>query len=86
MSKQNNTDLSIGGNIWNVLPTNERQVEILCQKTGISTHLATILSQRNIPYQDVENFLNPKISTLMPNPSILKDMDKASQRRELHRE
>ena len=80
MNEQNNTDLSIGGNLWNVLPTNERQIEILCQKTGISTHLATILSQRNIPYQDVENFLNPKISTLMPNPSILKDMDKASQR------
>ena len=80
MNKPNNADLSIGGNLWNILPTDERQIEILCQKTGISTHLATILSQRNIHHSDVENFLNPKISSLMPNPSILKDMDKASQR------
>jgi len=80
MNKPNNADLSIGGNLWNILPTDERQIEILCQKTGISTHLATILSQRNIHHSDVENFLNPKISSLMPNPSILKDMDKASFR------
>ena len=30
--------------------------------------------------EDIENYLNPAIKNLLPNPSILKGMDKASSR------
>ena len=75
-----NTSLSINGNIWNIIETNDRQTEILSQNLGISLHLAHMLNIRKINQEDVANFLEPKLSSLMPNPSILKDMDKAASR------
>ena len=52
----------------------------MCQHLGISVNLAKLLLLRNITEPQVKNFLNPKLSTLMPDPSILKDMDKAANR------
>lgn len=72
--------LSIGGNIWNIAQTDERQTELLCRQIGISTNLAKLLLLRGLNAQSAPFFLNPKISTLMPDPSILKDMDKAAGR------
>jgi len=72
--------LSLGGNVWNLADINERQAELLCKHLGISVNLAKLLILRNISEQQVPLFLNPKLSTLMPNPSILKDMDKAALR------
>jgi single-stranded-DNA-specific exonuclease len=80
MEETINTSLSINGNIWNILETNDRQTEILSQNLGISLHLAHMLNIRKINPDDIANFLEPKLSNLMPNPSILKDMDKASSR------
>ena len=80
MTQEKNTSLSINGNIWNILEVNERQTEILCQNLRISPHLAKLLNLRNITEAEANNFLNPKLSNIMPNPSLLKDMDKASQR------
>lgn len=72
--------LSLGGNVWKLVDIDERQVELLCQHLGISVNLARLLILRNITEQQVPFFLNPKLSSLMPNPSILKDMDKAALR------
>ena len=72
--------ISINKNIWNILKTDEFSIETLCRNLGISVNLAKLLNIRNVSYSEASNFLNPKLSTLMPNPSILKDMDKASLR------
>ena len=73
-------DLSLGGNIWNIAQPDERTTEMLCQHLGLTPNMAKLLNIRNIPESDIQNFLNPKLSTMMPNPSILKDMDKAAER------
>ena len=80
MLEDTNNNLSLGGNIWNVASPDERQTELLCSQLGISVNLAKLLLIRGINQHSVSLFLNPKLATLMPNPSILKDMDKASTR------
>lgn len=72
--------LSLGGNIWNLADINERQAELMCQHFNISVNLAKLLILRNIGEEQVPYFLNPKLSMLMPDPNILKDMDKAATR------
>lgn len=73
-------ELSLGGNIWHIAEVNERDTEILCQKSGLPVYLAQLLTQRQISPEEVPTFLSPKLSTQMPNPSVLKDMDKAAEK------
>ncbi|MBR5598956.1 MAG: single-stranded-DNA-specific exonuclease RecJ [Alphaproteobacteria bacterium] len=80
MNNQNNTELSINKNIWKITEINEYETECLHQKLGISVNLAKLLIIRNQNIHSALSFLNPKIKDLMPNPSVLKDMDKASAR------
>lgn len=80
MNKQENPNLSIGGNVWHIAQTDERQTEMLCRQLGISVHLAKLLLLRGLNADNIPLFLNPKIAALMPDPLILKDMDKAAER------
>ncbi len=80
MVEQETQELSIGGNFWNVAEVNERATELMCQKLGISSNLSKLLFLRGIDVDTAASFLNPKLSTSMPNPSVLKDMDKAAER------
>lgn len=73
-------NLSLGGNVWNLAEVDERQIELLCQRRGLSVQMAKLLLLRHIAENDIDCFLNPKLATTMPNPSLLKDMDKAAER------
>ena len=75
-----NEELSLGGNIWKLANIDDRQEQLFCSQLGISPQMAKLLMLRGITLQSAPYFLNPKLSTLMPNPSILKDMDKAAER------
>ncbi len=72
--------ISKGGCLWNIRQVDERQVELLMQRHNLPYIMARVLALRGIPVDDVENFLQPKLNNLMPNPSVLKDMDKAVKR------
>lgn len=80
MEQTDTQTLSIGGNVWNFATTDERQTELLYRQAGVSVHLARLLLIRGLTAESIPLFLSPKISTLMPNPSVLKDMDKAASR------
>ena len=71
---------SLGGNFWAKTQADERLVETLCQRLGLPYVICRILASRGITADGAENFLNPKLQNLMPNPSCLKDMDKAAKR------
>ena len=73
-------DVSLGGNLWQIASVDERKAEMFAQKFNIPYIVAKILAMRQIEEKDVENFLNPKISNLMPDPFVLKDMQKAAER------
>lgn len=80
MTETSTDTLSLSGNVWKLADIDERQAELMCQHLGISVNLAKLLLLRNVTEPQVKDFLTPKLSTLMPDPSILKDMDKAANR------
>ena len=80
MEQNLDNNISLGGNLWQVASVDERLAEILVQKYGLPILIAKIIALRGITSDDVINFLDPKISTLMPDPHVLKDMQKAAER------
>lgn len=70
---------SLGGNIWRFASPDDRLVEQIAQKYNLPFLIAKILAGRHIALDDVPDFLNPKIINLMPDPYVLKDMEKAAE-------
>lgn len=52
----------------------------MAEKYDIPLYLARILYLRGIDIDTVENFLYPKLQKLMPDPYVLKDMQKSAER------
>ena len=71
---------SLGGNLWNVAQADERIVELMVQRYNLPYIMAKILVLRGVNVDEVPAYLDPKIQNLMPNPFVLKDMQKVSQR------
>ena len=67
---------SLGGNLWKISSGDERAAELLTQKYNFPFIVARILTLREVQAAEAADFLAPKIQKLMPNPSVLKDMDK----------
>ncbi|MBY0580326.1 MAG: single-stranded-DNA-specific exonuclease RecJ, partial [Rickettsiales bacterium] len=66
---------------WKLQEQSEKDVLHFIQKFGISDIIARVLLNRGInDAESVQNFLYPKIKNLMPNPFLMKDMDKAANR------
>ncbi len=76
--RENN--ISIGGNLWHITDENVRLSELIAQRYNLPYIMAKIIALRGIEVGEVEYFLLPKISTLMPDPYVLKDMKRASDR------
>jgi len=84
-TKQDLTDnrfgTSISGKIWELTCVSSQQVEALVQKCHISEILATILVGRGVHNsEEAWNYLDPKLKKMLPDPYLLKDMDKAVER------
>lgn len=71
---------SLNGNLWDVLSADERLSQALMQQKNLPYIVANILTVRGVNTENADLFLNPKLQTLLPNPSCLKDMDKAAKR------
>ncbi len=80
MEKIEEEQKSIGGNIWKIASVNDYLVENICQKYNLPYLVAKLLVLRENNHENIQTFLNPKIQSLLPNPSCLKDMDKAAER------
>jgi single-stranded-DNA-specific exonuclease len=55
----------------------ERLAQAISQRFEISEILANLLASREVSLDEVENFLEPKIKTLLPDPFMLLDMEQA---------
>ena len=80
MDKTLEKKVSIGGNLWQIADIEDRFVELIVQRYNIPYIVAKIIALRGVSINDVEIFLNPKISNTMPDPYVLKDMRKAAER------
>ncbi len=66
---------------WKLQEQSEKDVLHFIQKFGISDIIARVLLNRGInDAESVQNFLYPKIKNLMPNPFLMRDMDRAANR------
>lgn len=71
---------SVGENLWNLMSADEAEVSRIADGFGLPEYLSQIICNRKIRYDEVENFINPKLRNLMPEPFVLKDMEKAVNR------
>ena len=70
-------DKSLLGIYWNIKDFDERLVLSYSQKKQINPLLAKLLLNREITEDYFENFINPNLTTSLPNPFLLSDMDKS---------
>ena len=68
---------SVLGKDWISKNYSEETVNFLKDNFNLSEILSRLIAIRNIKLEEVKLFLNPKIKNLLPNPFILKDMEKA---------
>lgn len=80
MCEGRENNISIGGNLWHITDENVRLSELIAQRYNLPYIMAKIIALRGIEVGEVEYFLLPKISSLMPDPYVLKDMKRASDR------
>ena len=72
------SEKSLSGCIWKQSPYDVRQAEVISQRYNLPSIVAGIIAARGIAVNGVDNFLFPKLQTLMPNPSVMKDVDRAA--------
>ena len=65
---------SLGGNLWKTTPVDERKAEVIAQRFNLPLLVSRIIASRGLDVSEVENFLNPKLQNLLPEPFVLKDM------------
>ena len=71
---------SLSGCLWKASPYDERQAAVISQRHGLSPLVAAIIAARGISVDGVSSFIAPKLQTLMPDPSVMKDVDKAAEK------
>jgi len=74
------TKKSLSGYKWSLREADNVLVTSLAQKFRLPEIAARLLALRGIDHESAEEFLNPSIKAALPDPSHLKDMDKATSR------
>ena len=72
--------LSLRGKNWIYKKFDQNYVDFVKENYSLDEITARLLSIRNIDKKNIQSFLKPSIKNLVPNPMILKDMDKTITR------
>ena len=76
------TPLSVSGKNWISKKFSSSEIDFFKTNFFLDEIVAKLLSIRKIKKEEVKSFLEPLIKNVLPNPYILKDMDKAIERTE----
>jgi len=71
---------SFSGQVWRYRCTDERAILGLSQHYGLSEPLARLLAGRNVTAAQVETYLDPRLQSQLPDPSLFADMDPGAAR------
>ncbi len=71
---------SLAGRRWQLHPVDDRLSSALSQHHGLPEIIGRILAARGVTVDAAEDYLRPTLRALMPDPSALKDMDRAADR------
>ena len=74
------SSISVSGKNWISKQYNEETVNFLKDNFSLSEIISRLIAIRKIKIEDVKLFLNPRIKNFLPNPFILKDMEKTVDR------
>ena len=67
-------------NNWLLREYDERKSLLISQRFNISNSLSKLLSLRSVEINEIENFLKPNFNNNIPDPFLLKDMEKSINR------
>ena len=73
-------DRSATGARWHEAASDSRLAAGLIDATGMPQAVATMLASRGITREKIATWLDPKLRDLMPDPSVLTDLDAATVR------
>ncbi len=68
------------GRRWRLRAADDREALTIAQKAGVDPMLARVLAARGVTHETVEDYFAPSLRAAMPDPLILKDMDRAAAR------
>ena len=71
---------SVSARLWQQRPGNDRTAQALSQRLGVPDVVGRVLAARGVGLDDGDDFLNPTLKSALPDPSCLRDMDKAADR------
>jgi single-stranded-DNA-specific exonuclease len=71
---------SVSGRRWESREGDDRLARAISQKYDIPDVVGRLLVARGVDIDEVDGYLNPTLKDLLPDPSILQDMDKAATR------
>jgi single-stranded-DNA-specific exonuclease len=71
---------SAGGRRWRWRPGDERQGQAIAEQLGVPAILGRLLAQRGIDSETAPLYLAPRLRDQLPDPSRLRDMDRAAAR------
>ncbi|MDO8287819.1 MAG: single-stranded-DNA-specific exonuclease RecJ [Parvibaculum sp.] len=71
---------SLTGRAWVSRLADDRLALAIAQREGLPEIIGRVLAGRDIAPDDVAAYLSPSLKTLLPDPSVLTDMDKAASR------
>ncbi len=74
------TSVSVTGKKWYIKNFDQTEVNFIKDNFFLDEIVSKLICLRKINKEDISTFLNPTIKNILPNPNILKDMDKSVQR------
>ncbi|MFL2889271.1 MAG: single-stranded-DNA-specific exonuclease RecJ [Pelagibacteraceae bacterium] len=72
--------LSVTGKKWFLRKFNSDDVLYIKDNFFLDEITSKLIAIKNIKKENIQNFLDPVIKNILPDPNILKDMEKASER------
>ncbi len=81
MSAFLNIEASLTGRRWvGLSPEQDRMAEAMSQQTTLPRPICQTLSRLGVAPEHAERYLTPTLKELLPDPSVLRDMDLAAER------
>ena len=72
--------LSVTGKKWILKNCNYQEVDFIKDNFFLDTITSKLIAIKKIKKEDINNYLNPTIKNILPNPNVLKDMEKTTKR------
>ncbi|MEQ8934735.1 MAG: DHH family phosphoesterase, partial [Amphiplicatus sp.] len=68
------------GKRWRLIEADPREALAISQKAGVELVIGRVLAERGIKAEAALSYLNPSLRESMPDPFVLRDMEKAAAR------